>query len=46
MDFYDLKGIEVEKREIDVKNYSDKMEYNVKFTLVGEIGADYEIYVD
>lgn len=44
--FYDLKGIEVEKREIDVKNYSDKMEYNVKFTLVGEIGADYEIYVD
>ncbi|MGN1086442.1 MAG: sporulation protein YqfD, partial [Porcipelethomonas sp.] len=44
--FYDLKGIEVENREIDVKNYSDKMEYSVKYTLVGEIGADYEIYVD
>lgn len=44
--FYDLKGIEVEKREIKVKNYSYKMEYNVKYTLVGEIGADYEIYVD
>lgn len=44
--FYDSKGIEVEKREISKKSLGDKMTYDVKYTLVGEIGRDYEIFAD
>lgn len=44
--FYDLKEIEVKNREIAKKSYSDKMEYHVKYTLVSEIGKDYEIFVE
>lgn len=43
--FYDTKNIEIEKRDIKVKNYSDRMEYDVTYTLIGEIGKDYEIFL-
>lgn len=44
--FYDSKGITVVSRDIKKKSFGDRMEYNVKFVLQGEIGADYEIYAD
>ena len=44
--FYDAKNIEIENREIEVKSYADKMEYKAEYTLVGEIGIDYEIFID
>lgn len=44
--FYDSKGITVKERNIDVKSFEDRMEYNVNFVLEGEIGYDFEIYVD
>lgn len=44
--FYDSKEVEVVSREITKKSNNDKMEYNVKYVLKGEIGMDYEIFVD
>ena len=44
--FYDSKGIIVKERNIEVKSFEDRMEYNVRFVLEGEIGMDFEIYVD
>lgn len=44
--FYDLKGIEIKKRDISKKSGADKIEYEVKYELVGEIGTDYEIFVN
>lgn len=42
--FYDLKGKEIEKCEKEVKNCGDRLEYRLKYTIIGEIGADYEIF--
>ncbi len=44
--FYDAKNITVKDRKIEVKNYSDRMEYTATYVLEGEIGYDYEIYVN
>lgn len=44
--FYDSKGIEVVSRDIIKNNSSDKMEYKVKYVLKGEIGVDYEVFVN
>ncbi len=44
--FYDTKNIEILERNIDKKIFDDKIEYNISYTLEGEIGIDSEIYVD
>lgn len=44
--FYDSKNIKVIERKIEKQVYKDRMEYKVSYTLEGEIGADWEIYVD
>lgn len=44
--FYDTKGIEIKKRSLKKQSFADRMEYNVTYSLIGEIGRDYEIYVD
>ncbi len=44
--FYDSKNIKVLERQIEKKLYDEKIEYKISYTLEGEIGSDYEIYVD
>ena len=44
--FYDSKNIKVIERKIEKQVYKDRMEYKVSYTLEGEIGVDWEIYVD
>ena len=44
--FYDSKNIEIIARKIDKKMYADKAEYHISYTLEGEIGSDWEIFVD
>ncbi len=44
--FYDSKNIEIIERKIDKKIYTDRAEYHISYTLEGEIGSDWEIFVD
>ena len=44
--FYDSKNIKVIERKIDKQIYNDRIEYKISYTLEGEIGVDWEIYVD
>lgn len=44
--FYDNKNIKIIERNIDKKIYNDKIEYEIEYLLEGEIGIDWEIYVD
>ncbi len=44
--FYDSKGIKIIERKITKQIYEDKIEYKINYTLEGEIGIDWEIYVD
>ncbi len=44
--FYDSKGIKVLDREIEKNIKKDCMEYKIIYRLEGNIGTDYEIYVD
>ena len=34
------------ERKIEKKVYDEKIEYKISYTLEGEIGMDWEIYVD
>ncbi|MCI8776082.1 MAG: sporulation protein YqfD [Oscillospiraceae bacterium] len=43
--FYDSMGIEIKDRKITSQVTGEKMIYKVKYTLEGDIGMDYEIYV-
>jgi len=44
--FYDNKNIKIIERNIDKKIYNDKIEYEIEYILEGEIGIDWEIYVN
>lgn len=44
--FYDSKGITVVNRKIEKKSTDKDMQYKVYYTLEGDIGKDWEIYVD
>ena len=44
--FYDSKGIKVLDREIEKNIKKDCMEYKIIYRLEGNIGTEYEIYVD
>lgn len=44
--FYDSKNINITERKIEKKVYDEKIEYKISYTLEGEIGMDWEIYVD
>lgn len=43
--FYDSMDIEIKDRKITSQVTGEKMIYKVKYTLEGNIGMDYEIYV-
>ncbi len=44
--FYDSKDITIIKRNIEKKSNDKEMQYKISYTLEGDIGKDWEIYVD